>query len=159
MADGEKHKLESDGKTESSRIYKRTEFDGVLDKVNDFSRFQWMQWLILFIAVIPQAWYTYAPAFAARKVKNTASQRMMHCKGDTYRNMSVCDHWGKTGANGSCSEVIYTSGFTSVVTEVGRFTVTMVLQCHGTKVRDFVSLVSSVLPVLGKMPFPLHFLF
>lgn len=117
MADDEKDKLENNDKTESSRIYKRTEFDGVLKKVNDFSRFQWIQWLILFIAVIPQAWYTYAPAFAARKVKNTPTKRMMHCKGDMYRNMSVCDSWGKTSANGSCSEVIYTTDFTSVVTE------------------------------------------
>ena len=122
-ANEKKAKLTENDDAKSSHIHKRTEFDGVLEKVNSFSRFQWMQWFLLFVAVVPQAWYTYAPAFAARKVKNSPSKQMMYCKGDPYRNTSVCNAWGKSNGNSSCSQVVYTTDFTSVVTEVSHFKV------------------------------------
>ena len=52
-----------------SRLYKLTEFNNLLIKLGGWSRFQKFQGLLLFVAAVPQAWYTYAPAFAAAKPK------------------------------------------------------------------------------------------
>ncbi|KAK2551245.1 Solute carrier family 22 member 15 [Acropora cervicornis] len=42
-----------------SRLYKKTEFDNLLNKLGGWGRFQQIQWLLLFIAAIPQACAVY----------------------------------------------------------------------------------------------------
>ena len=94
-----------------SRIYKKTEFDELLIKLGGWSRFQHIQWVLLFLAAVPQAWYTYAPAFAAAKPKDG----QIYCvekpdvQGETF-----CAAW----QNGTCQDVGYKVPYSSIVTEV-----------------------------------------
>lgn len=95
-----------------SRIYKKTEFDELLIKLGGWSRFQQIQWVLIFLATIPQAWYTYAPAFAARKPKD----------GDFFcldnadiRGKDFCAAWENSTV---CRKVGYDVTFSSIVTEV-----------------------------------------
>lgn len=94
-----------------SRIYKKTEFDELLLKIGGWSRFQHIQWVLLFLAAVPQAWYTYAPAFAAAKPK----EGQIYCvdKPD-IQGKTFCTAW----QNGTCQDVGYKVPYTSIVTEV-----------------------------------------
>ncbi|XP_032219345.2 solute carrier family 22 member 5 isoform X2 [Nematostella vectensis] len=106
---GDKNPEENEAFT-SSRIHRKTEFDTLLHSIGDFSKFQYVQWVLLFVAVIPQAWYTYMPAFAARKVK----EPQMYCGNNpNITGEGLCDVW----RNGTCKPVMYTTGFTSVATD------------------------------------------
>lgn len=94
-----------------SRIYKKTEFDYLLIKIGGWSRFQHIQWLLLFLAAVPQAWYTYAPAFAAAKPK----EGQIYCVGKPeVRGESFCAAW----QNGTCQEAGYRVPYSSIVTDV-----------------------------------------
>lgn len=95
-----------------SRIYKKTEFDELLIKLGGWSRFQQIQWVLIFLATIPQAWYTYAPAFAARKPK----EGDLYCLNNTdIRGEEFCAVWEN---NTVCQKVGYDVTFSSIVTEV-----------------------------------------
>lgn len=94
-----------------SRIYKKTEFDELLIKIGGWSQFQHIQWLLLFLATVPQAWYTYAPAFAARNPK----------EGDIYcldnrdiRGKEFCAAWDNRTV---CQKAGYDVTYSSIVTE------------------------------------------
>lgn len=94
-----------------SRIYKKTEFDELLIKLGGWSRFQQIQWVLIFLATIPQAWYTYAPAFAARKPK----EGDLYCLNNTdIRGEDFCAAWEN---NTVCQKVGYDVTFSSIVTE------------------------------------------
>ena len=94
-----------------SRLYKITEFDNLLIKLGGWSRFQQIQWLLLFLAAVPQAWYTYAPAFAAAKPKPD----QVFCVGNPgLEETEFCGAW----QNGTCKEAGYNTPYTSIVTEV-----------------------------------------
>ena len=80
-------------------------FDDVLTKVGQFSRFQQLQWFLLFLTTLPQAWYTYAPAFTAAKVKDS----QVICTSPNTTN---------DGCHANCSSVRYDVGYTSIATEV-----------------------------------------
>lgn len=41
-----------------SRLYKKTEFDNLLLKLGGWSRFQQIQWVLLFLAAVPQGTLT-----------------------------------------------------------------------------------------------------
>lgn len=95
-----------------SRIYKKTEFDQLLIQIGGWSRFQHIQWVLLFLAAVPQAWYTYAPAFAAAKPK----VGQIYCvEKPDIRGKAFCAAW----QNGTCQEAGYTVPYSSIVTEVG----------------------------------------
>lgn len=98
-----------------SRIYKKTEFDELLIKIGGWSQFQHIQWLLLFLATVPQAWYTYAPAFAARNPK----------EGDIYcldnrdiRGKEFCAAWDNRTV---CQKAGYDVTYSSIVTEVCKY--------------------------------------
>lgn len=94
-----------------SRLYKKTEFDNLLNKLGGWGRFQQIQWLLLFIAAIPQAWYTYAPAFAAAKPKPD----QIYCvEQPRLKGEAFCGAW----QNGSCKDAGYNTPYTSIVTDV-----------------------------------------
>ena len=94
-----------------SRLYKKTEFDNLLNKLGGWGRFQQIQWLLLFIAAIPQAWYTYAPAFAAAKPKPD----QIYCvEQPGLKGEAFCGAW----QNGSCKDAGYNTPYTSIVTDV-----------------------------------------
>ncbi|XP_029201092.2 LOW QUALITY PROTEIN: solute carrier family 22 member 5-like [Acropora millepora] len=93
-----------------SRLYKKTEFDNLLKKLGGWGRFQQIQWLLLFIAAIPQAWYTYAPAFAAAKPKPD----QIYCvEQPGLKGEAFCGAW----QNGSCKDAGYNTPYTSIVTD------------------------------------------
>lgn len=94
-----------------SRIYKKTEFDQLLLKIGGWSRFQHIQWVLLFLAAVPQAWYTYAPAFAAAKPK----EGQIYCvENPEIEGKTFCAAW----QNGTCQEAGYRVPYSSIVTEV-----------------------------------------
>lgn len=94
-----------------SRVYKKTEFDNLLNKLGGWSRFQQIQWLLLFLAAVPQAWYTYAPAFAAAKPK----EGQIYCvENPQIKEEAFCPAW----QNGTCQEAGYSVPYTSIVTDV-----------------------------------------
>lgn len=94
-----------------SRIYKKTEFDKLLLKIGGWSRFQHIQWVLLFLAAVPQAWYTYAPAFAAAKPK----EDQIYCvENPEIHGKTFCGAW----QNGTCQEAGYRVPYSSIVTEV-----------------------------------------
>lgn len=94
-----------------SRIYKKTEFDQLLLKIGGWSRFQHIQWVLLFLAAVPQAWYTYAPAFAAAKPK----EGQIYCvENPEIQGKTFCTAW----QNGTCQEAGYRVPYSSIVTEV-----------------------------------------
>lgn len=96
----------------SSRIYHKTKFDSLLKKIGEFGKFQKIQWFLLFLAIIPQSWYTYAPAFAVRKVK---PDQMSCGNNGNISGEAVCKIWhNKT----YCGDVNYQTDFTSVATDV-----------------------------------------
>jgi len=93
-----------------SRIYKKTEFDYLLIKIGGWSRFQHIQWLLLFLAAVPQAWYTYAPAFAAAKPK----EGQVYCaENPKIQGKAFCTAW----QNGTCQEAGYNVPYSSIVTD------------------------------------------
>ncbi|KXJ14266.1 organic cation transporter-like protein [Exaiptasia diaphana] len=95
----------------SSRIYHKTKFDSLLKKIGEFGKFQKIQWFLLFLAIIPQSWYTYAPAFAVRKVK---ADQMSCGNNGNISGKAVCEIWhNKT----YCGDVKYQTDFTSVATD------------------------------------------
>ena len=97
-----------------SRIYKKTEFDYLLIKIGGWSRFQHIQWLLLFLAAVPQAWYTYAPAFAAAKPK----EGQVYCaENPKIQGKAFCTAW----QNGTCQEAGYNVPYSSIVTDVSKF--------------------------------------
>ena len=79
-------------------------FDDILRQVGDFSRFQHIQWFLLFLTTVTQAWYSYAPAFSAAKVKDE----------DVICTSSV----NISGCNNNCTSFRYAVDFTSIATEV-----------------------------------------
>jgi hypothetical protein len=79
-------------------------FDDILTRVGDFSRFQYMQWFLLFLSSITQAWYSYLPFFTAAKVKDA--------------DVVCTSNLNITGCNANCSSVKYAVDYTSIVTEV-----------------------------------------
>ncbi|KAL9971150.1 hypothetical protein ACROYT_G023641 [Oculina patagonica] len=93
-----------------SQVYEKTEFDQLLIKIGGWSRFQHIQWLLLFLAGVPQAWYTFAPAFAAAK----PNEGQIYCvekpdlQGETF-----CAAW----QNATCQDVGYRVSYSSIVTE------------------------------------------
>lgn len=94
-----------------SRIHEKTEFDFLLIKLGGWSQFQQIQWLLLFLAAVPQAWYTYAPAFAAAKPK----EDQVFCAGNrALKGDAFCAAW----QNGTCKEAEYDVPYTSIVTDV-----------------------------------------
>jgi hypothetical protein len=112
-------------KLSSSRIHKTTEFDSLLKNIGDFSRFQYIQWLLLFIAIIPQSWYTYAPAFAARKVDET---QMFCSKRINVTGKAICKNeiWLNKDY---CGDVKYSPAFTSIATDVSMICCTFLDIC------------------------------
>ncbi|CAB4032248.1 solute carrier family 22 member 15-like [Paramuricea clavata] len=78
-------------------------FDDILTRVGDFSRFQYMQWFLLFLSSITQAWYSYLPFFTAAKVKDA--------------DVLCTSNLNITGCNANCSSVKYDVDYTSIVTE------------------------------------------
>ena len=79
-------------------------FDNVLKQVGEFSRFQHIQWFLLFLTTLTQAWYSYAPAFSAAKVKD---------------EQVICTSpLNTTGCNDNCTRFRYDVDFTSIATEV-----------------------------------------
>ena len=104
------HSTEDDGAF--SRIYKKTEFDKLLLKIGDWSRFQHIQWVLLFLAAVPQAWYTYAPAFAAAKPK----EGQIYCvESPEIKGKAFCEAWLNETI---CQEAGYRVPYSSIVTEV-----------------------------------------
>ena len=94
-----------------SRLYKKTEFDNLLLKLGGWSRFQQIQWVLLFLAAVPQAWYTYAPAFAAAKPK----EDQIYCIGKPeIEGKSFCAAW----QNKTCTDAGYRTPYNSIVTDV-----------------------------------------
>lgn len=94
-----------------SRLYKKTEFDNLLLKLGGWSRFQQIQWVLLFLAAVPQAWYTYAPAFAAAKPK----EDQIYCSGKPeIEGKSFCAAW----QNKTCTDAGYRTPYNSIVTDV-----------------------------------------
>ena len=79
-------------------------FDEVLKQVGEFSRFQHIQWFLLFLTTLPQAWYSYAPAFTAAKVKDSE----VLCLSSNVT----------AGCSKNCTDVRYSVDFTSIATEV-----------------------------------------
>ena len=79
-------------------------FDDILRQVGHFSRFQHIQWFLLFLSTITQAWYSYLPFFTAAKVKN--------------EDVICASNANITGCNVNCSSVKYDVDYTSIVTEV-----------------------------------------
>lgn len=97
-----------------SRLYKKTEFDNLLLKLGGWSRFQQIQWVLLFLAAVPQAWYTYAPAFAAAKPK----EDQIYCIGKPeIEGKSFCAAW----QNKTCTDAGYRTPYNSIVTDVSVF--------------------------------------
>lgn len=93
-----------------SRLYKKTEFDNLLLKLGGWSRFQQIQWVLLFLAAVPQAWYTYAPAFAAAKPK----EDQIYCSGKPeIEGKSFCAAW----QNKTCTDAEYRTPYNSIVTD------------------------------------------
>lgn len=93
-----------------SRIYQKTEFDKLLLKIGGWSRFQHIQWVLLFLAAVPQAWYTYAPAFAAAIPK----EDQIYCvENPEFQGKTFCVVW----QNGTCQEAGYRVPYSSIVTE------------------------------------------
>ena len=82
-------------------------FDDILTRVGDFSRFQYMQWFLLFLSSITQAWYSYLPFFTAAKVKDA--------------DVLCTSNLNITGCNANCSSVKYDVDYTSIVTEVSYY--------------------------------------
>ena len=94
-----------------SRLYKKTEFDNLLLKLGGWSRFQQIQWVLLFLAAVPQAWYTYAPAFAAAKPK----EDQIYCiEKPEIGGKSFCAAW----QNKTCTHAGYKTPYKSIVTDV-----------------------------------------
>ena len=79
-------------------------FDDILRQVGHFSRFQHIQWFLLFLSTITQAWYSYLPFFTAAKVKD--------------EDVICASNANITGCNVNCSSVKYDVDYTSIVTEV-----------------------------------------
>ena len=108
-----------DDASESSvdSIFRRTqplEFDDVLQQVGDFSKFQLIQWSLLVLVSMPQVWYTYAPAFEARKVRES----QIYCeKVPNISGVDICRQgiWLNTSY---CGDVQYNCDFTSIATDV-----------------------------------------
>ncbi|XP_028393936.1 organic cation transporter protein-like [Dendronephthya gigantea] len=78
-------------------------FDDILLQVGEFSRFQYIQWFLLFLSSITQAWYSYLPFFTAAKVKDEA----VLCTS----NVNI------TGCHANCTSIRYDVDYTSIVTE------------------------------------------
>ena len=94
-----------------NQVYAKTEFDQLLIQIGGWSRFQHIQWVLLFLAAVPQAWYTYAPAFAAAKPK----EGQIYCaEKPDIRGKAFCAAW----QNGTCQEAGYTVPYSSIVTDV-----------------------------------------
>lgn len=94
-----------------SRICQKTEFDKLLLKIGGWSRFQHIQWVLLFLAAVPQAWYTYAPAFAAAIPK----EDQIYCvENPEFQGKTFCVVW----QNGTCQKAGYRVPYSSIVTEV-----------------------------------------
>lgn len=80
-------------------------FDDILIHVGNFSRFQHIQWFLMILATITQAWYSYLPIFTATKVKDSE----VLCSS----NANISD-----GCDANCTTMRYAVDFTSIVTEV-----------------------------------------
>ena len=104
------------------RLFKKTAFDHLLIKLGDWSRFQQIQWFLLFLAAVPQAWYTYAPAFAAA---NPKAEQINCFEKPELRGDSFCSAW----QNGSCKDVVYDVSYRSIVTDVSVSAMQMFFVC------------------------------
>ena len=107
----ENQENEQDVVDASSTIYNKTEFDDLIKRLGGMSRFQYIQWLLLFLTTIPQAWDTYAPVFSAAYPR----PHEMYCANErSLMGEDLCKAW----YNGTCDEVKYTTRYSSIVTDV-----------------------------------------
>lgn len=110
-------KMSHDAASRDNAVLIRTktlQFDDVLQGVGDFSKFQLIQWTLLVLVAMPQVWYTYAPAFEARKVRES----QIYCeKVPNVSGPDICSKgiWLNMTL---CGDVRYKGDFSSIATDV-----------------------------------------